>query len=162
MVLGFVSIVASICVLVLPGVALVTLLFLLSFSMLFVGLSKLARGVSLAALSRRNRTIDMVTGLLGVAIGIIVFLFPILGIGTLIFLLAFGTMFYGIASVVIGGSAHRLTKGLRVLAMISGVIAIILSLIVMTNPAVALLSLVFLLSVSFVMGGVESIVLAFE
>ena len=161
-VFGFVSFVASISVLILPGAALLTLLLLLSFSMLFVGLSKLARGVSLAALSRRHRAIDLITGLLGIAIGIIVFLLPVLGIGTLIFLLAFGTMFYGIASVIIGASAKRLTKGLRVLALVSGLLAIILSLIVMATPAVAILSLVFLLSVSFMVGGVESIVLAFE
>jgi uncharacterized membrane protein HdeD (DUF308 family) len=130
--------------------------------MLFVGLSKLARGVSLAALTRSHRAIDLLTGLLGIVIGVIVLLFPVLGIGTLIFLLAFGTMFYGIASVIIGASGNQLTKGVRALALISGVIAIILSLIVMTNPAIAILSLVFLLSVSFMMGGVESIVLAFE
>lgn len=159
---GLIAIVASIFVLGLPGIALLTLLFLLSFSMLFLGLSRLARGISLNALSKSSRAMDIVAGLLGIVIGIIVLLFPLLGIGTLIFMLAFATMIYGIASVVTGASASQLTKGLRALVFVSGLLAIILSFIVLARPAIALLSLVFLLSVSFMVGGIESIVLAFE
>ncbi len=159
---GLIAIVASIFVLALPGIALITLLFLLSFSMLFLGLSRLARGISLSALSRRTRALDIVAGLLGIVIGIIVFLFPLLGIGTLIFMLAFATMIYGIASVVTGASASQLKSGLRALTLVSGFLAIIFSFIVLARPAIALLTLVFLLSVSFMAGGIESIVLAFE
>jgi uncharacterized membrane protein HdeD (DUF308 family) len=159
---GFVAIAASIFVLAVPGIALVTLVFLLSFSLLFVGLSRIARGISLSELSRGHRVLDVVAGLLGIAIGIVVFLFPLLGVGTLVFMLAFGTMIYGIASVAIGASVTRLAKGLRALVMLSGLLAMVLSLIVLLKPAVAILTLIFLLSVSFMINGIESIVLAFE
>ena len=159
---GLVAIAASIFVLAVPGIALLTLVFLLSFSLLFVGLSRLARGISLKVLSRGHRVLDVLAGLLGIAIGIIVFLFPLLGISTLIFLLAFGTMIYGIVSVVIGASLSRLTRGVRALALLAGILAIILSVTVLVSPAVAILTLVFLLSVSFMVNGIESIVLAFE
>jgi len=159
---GLVAIVASIFVLALPGIALLTLVFLLSFSLLFVGLSRIARGVSLKALSKGHRVLDLLVGLLGIAIGIVVFLFPLLGIGTLIFILAFATMLIGISSVAIGASVSQLTRGVRALDLISGFLAIVLSLIVLVNPAAAILSLVFLLSVSFMISGIESIVLAFE
>jgi len=160
LILGFLAIGVSLLVLVLPAVALLTLLFMLSFSILFLGLSKLARGISLTPLSKGHRVLDLATGLLSIAVGIIVSLFPMLGLGTLIFLLAFGEMFYGIASVAIGASDTRLTRALRALALISGILAITLSLIVMISPPVAILSLVFLLSVAFMIGGVESIVSA--
>lgn len=159
---GLVAIAASIFVLAVPGIALLTLVFLLSFSLLFVGLSRLARGISLSKLSRGHRVLDILAGLLGIAIGIIVFLFPLLGIGTLVFMLAFGTMIYGIVSVAIGASARGLTRGLRALVSLSGFLAMILSLIVLARPAVAILTLIFLLSVSFMINGIESIVLAFE
>jgi uncharacterized membrane protein HdeD (DUF308 family) len=159
---GLVAIAASIFVLAVPGIALLTLVFLLSFSLLFVGLSRLARGISLSKLSRGHRVLDILAGLLGIAIGIIVFLFPLLGIGTLVFMLAFGTMIYGIVSVAIGVSVTRLARGLRALVSLSGFLAMILSLIVLARPAVAILTLIFLLSVSFMISGVESIVLAFE
>ena len=159
---GLVAIAASIFVLAVPGIALLTLVFLLSFSLLSVGLSRLARGISLRVLNRGHRVLDVLAGLLGIAIGMIAFLFPVLGIGTLIFMLAFGTMIYGVASIAIGALVSRLTRGVRALVLLAGILAIILSGIVLVNPAVAILTLVFLLSVSFMVNGIESIVLAFE
>ena len=159
---GLGAIAASIFVLAAPGIALLTLVFLLSFSLLFVGLARIARGISLGALSRGHRVLDVLAGLLGIAIGIVVFLFPLLGIGTLVFMLAFGTMIYGLVSVAIGASLSRLTKGARALVVLTGILAIILSIIVLASPAVAILTLIFLLSVSFMVNGIESIVLAFE
>jgi uncharacterized membrane protein HdeD (DUF308 family) len=159
---GLLAIAASIFVLAVPGIALLTLVILLSVSLLFVGLSRLARGISLSKLSRGHRVLDILAGLLGIAIGIIVFLFPLLGIGTLVFMLAFGTMIYGIVSVAIGASASLMARGLRALVLLSGFLAITLSAIVLVRPAVAVLTLIFLLSVSFMINGIESIVLAFE
>jgi uncharacterized membrane protein HdeD (DUF308 family) len=159
---GFAAIAAAIFVLAIPGIALLTLVFLLSFSLLFVGLSRIARGISLKALSKGHRALDIIAGIVGIAIGIVVFLFPLLGVGTLIFMLAFATLLYGIASVAIGASVNRLTRSVRALGVISGFLAILLSLIVLVNPAAAVLTLVFLLSVSFMVSGIESIVLAFE
>jgi uncharacterized membrane protein HdeD (DUF308 family) len=162
LIFGLLAIAASIIVLAVPGIALLTLVFLLSFSSLFVGLSRLARGISLKVLSRSHRALDVVAGLLGIAIGIVVFIFPSLGIGTLVFMLAFGTMVYGIVSVAIGVRVSQLTKGVRALVLLTGVLAIILSVVVLVNPAAAMLTLVLLLSVSFMVNGIESIVLAFE
>jgi uncharacterized membrane protein HdeD (DUF308 family) len=159
---GLVAIAASIFVLAVPGIALLTLVFLLSFSLVSVGLSRLARGISLRSLSKGHRVLDILAGLLGIAIGMIVFLFPLLGIGTLVFMLAFGTMIYGIVSVAIGASVSRLTRGVRVLVVLTGILATVLSVIVFVSPAAAILTLVFLLSVSFMVNGIESIVLAFE
>lgn len=159
---GLVAIAASIFVLAVPGIALLTLTFLLSFSLLFIGLSRLARGISLSALGRGQRALDIIAGLIGIAIGIIVFIFPSLGLGTLVFMLAFGTMIYGIVSVAFGASAGRLTRGVRALVLLSGFLAMILSVIVLVRPAVAILTLIFLLSVSFMVNGIESIVLAFD
>ena len=119
-------------------------------------------GISLSKLSRGHRVLDVLAGLLGIAIGIIVFIFPSLGVGTLVFMLAFGTMIYGIVSVAIGASVSRLARGLRALVLLSGFLAMILSVIVLVRPAVAVLTLIFLLSVSFMINGIESIVLAFE
>jgi uncharacterized membrane protein HdeD (DUF308 family) len=159
---GLVAIAASIFVLAVPGIALLTLVFMLSFSLEFVGLSRVARGISLKALSRGHRVLDVIVGLLGIALGMVVFLFPLLGVGSLIFTLAFATMLYGISSVAIGASVSRLARGVRALVLLTGVLAIILSVVVLVNPAAAVLTLVFLLSVSFMVNGIESIVLAFE
>jgi len=159
---GLVAIAASIFVLAVPGIALLTLVFMLSFSLEFVGLSRVARGISLKALSRGHRVLDVIVGLLGIALGMVAFLFPLLGVGSLIFMLAFAAMLYGISSVAIGASVSQLARGVRALVLLTGVLAIILSVVVLVNPAAAILTLVFLLSVSFMVNGIESIVLAFE
>lgn len=159
---GLIAIATSIFVLAVPRIALLTLVFLLSVSLLFVGLSRIARGISLRPLSKGHRVLDILAGLLGIAIGMIVFLFPLLGIGTLVFMLAFGTMMYGIVSVAVGASVSRLTRGVRMLVVLAGILAIVLSGIVLVSAAVAILTLVFLLSVSLMVNGIESIVLAFE
>jgi uncharacterized membrane protein HdeD (DUF308 family) len=159
---GLVAIAASIFVLAAPGIGLLTLVFLLSFSLVFVGIARVARGISLKVLSKGHRALDVIIGLLGIAVGVVVLLYPALGVGTLIFMLAFATMLYGIASVAIGASVGGLKGGVRALILMSGFLAIILSLIVITRPAAAILTLVFLLSFSFMVDGIESIVLAFE
>ena len=159
---GLVAIAASFFVLAVPGIALLSLVIVLSVSLLFVGLSRIARGVSLHKLSRGHRALDLLVGLLGIALGMVVFLFPLLGFGTLVFMLAFGTMMYGIASVVIGASASPLSRGVRTLVLVTGVLAIVLSFTVLANPAAAALALTFILSFSFMINGIESIVLASE
>ena len=159
---GLVAIAASVFVLVAPGIALYTLVFLLSLSLLFLGLSRLARGVSLSVFSRGHRILNVVTGLLGIGLGMVVFLLPLLGIGTLVFILAVATLIYGITSVAIGASASRLARGLRALVLVSGFLAIVFSFIVLSSPGIAILSLMFFLSVSFMVSGIESIVLAYE
>ena len=159
---GFVAIAASIFVLALPEIALLTLVFVLSFSLLFVGLSRIARGISLKALTKGHRVLDITVGLLGIVIGIVVVLLSLFGVGTLMLMLAFATLFYGISSVAIGAAISKITRGVRALVLASGFLAIVLSLIVLVNPAAAILTLAFLLSVSFMGGGIESIVLAFE
>jgi uncharacterized membrane protein HdeD (DUF308 family) len=161
-IVGILAIVASIYVLVAPGIGLLTAVFLLSFSLLFVGVARVARGISLKALGRGYRALNVIVGLLGIAIGIVVLLFPLLGVGTLIFLLAFAAMLYGIASLVIGVSDVPFTRGVRALVLISAFLSIILSIIVLASPAAAALTLVFLLSISFMVTGIESIVIAFE
>jgi len=56
----------------------------------------------------------------------------------------------------------RLSRGVRALVLLSGILAILFSVIVLVNPVIAVLTLVFLLSVSVMVNGIESIVIAFE
>ena len=159
---GVVAISASMFALTLAGLAFRILVLLLSLALLFVGLSRLARGISLSPLNRGHRVLDISGGLLGIAIGMIAFLFPLIGLGTLVFMLALGVMIYGIVGVVIGASANRLTNGVRVFVLLAGILTVIFSAIVMVGPAAVLLTLLFLLSLPSIINGIESIVLAFE
>jgi uncharacterized membrane protein HdeD (DUF308 family) len=163
-VVGLIAIAASIFVLASPGLGLVTLLFILSFSLIFLGIARIAGSVDAKLWSKSHRALHAVAGVLALILGFVVLAFPVLGFGTLIFLLAFAMLIYGIASLLIGGSmaAGLLPKWERALLVIVGVLSVIFALIVIGFPAIALVTLVVMLSVSFLLNGVESIISGIE
>ncbi len=157
---GWIAIVASVVVLAWPGLAIFTLLFLLSFALLFLGVARIAHSFAAKLWSKGHRALHAVAGVLALILGVLVLAFPGLGIATLVFLLAFALLAYGIVSLVIGGSAVAglLSKFVRALLIIVGSLSIIFSLLVIVFPAVGLVSLVIMLSVSFLLNGIESII----
>lgn len=159
-VFGVIAIIASIFVLASPGVAIYTLVLLLSFALLMLGFARLARGFSHHLYSKHHRIVDVLLGVLGILLGLVVLAFPMLGVDTLVVLLAFAMLFYGIGSIVIGASIGEWAKWVKALLVIFGIVSLIFSFVVLARPAVGLLTLVLMLSVSFMVHGVESIVSA--
>lgn len=160
-VFGLIAIAASFFVLVSPGVAIYTLVLLLSFAMLILGGARLARGFSHSLFTKEHRIVDVIVGVLGIILGLIVLAFPVLGADTLVFLLAFATMIYGFGSIVIGAWVAPLAKWMRALLVILGLLAVAFSFIVLVKPAIGMLTLVYFLAISFLVHGIESIISAF-
>jgi uncharacterized membrane protein HdeD (DUF308 family) len=157
---GLIAIAASFFVLAEPGLGVLTLVFLLSLAMITLGVARLARAFSHAMFSKGHRILDAIVGILGIILGLFVLADPLLGASTLVFLLAFVTMIYGIGSIVIGAWVGRLGKWLRALLVIFGVIGIVFAFIVLGDPALGIFTLVILLAVSLFVNGIESIVSA--
>jgi uncharacterized membrane protein HdeD (DUF308 family) len=107
------------------------------------------------------RGLEVGAGLLSLMFAMSVFVFPALGVATLVFLLAVGLIFAGVRSVSVAGYG-RLSKSMRALGAITGVLAIVLAVSVMTFPGLALLSLITLLSFGLVFYGVGRISLAYS
>lgn len=162
--MGLIAIAASLVVLSFPGLAVFTLLFFLSFALIFLGVARIVHSVAAKLWSKGHRALHAIAGVLAVILGAIILAFPGLGVGTLVFLLAFGLLAYGIVSLVIGGSAVAglLSKWVRALLVIVGALSIIFSLIVLAFPAIGLVTLVVWLSVSFLLNGIESIISGIE
>jgi uncharacterized membrane protein HdeD (DUF308 family) len=141
-----------------------TLLFLLSVALIFLGVARIAHSFAAKLWSKGHRALHAVAGVLALILGGAVLVFPGLGVGTLVFLLAFGLLVYGIISLVIGGSAvaRLLSKWVRALLVITGALSVIFSLIVIVYPAIGILTLVVWLSVSFLLNGIESIISGVE
>ena len=157
---GLIAIGASIYVLGSPGVAIYTLVMLLSIAMIMIGVSRLARGFRNQLFSKAHRVIDVIAGVLGIIFGFAVISFPLMGAVTLIFLLAIATMVNGIGSIGIGGMGTMLPKWVRGFFVIAGLIAVVFAFIVFAAPAIGALTLVLILSLSLMVHGVESIVSA--
>jgi uncharacterized membrane protein HdeD (DUF308 family) len=163
-IVGLIAIVASVVVLASPGLAIFTLLFLLSFALFFLGVARIAHSFAAKLWSKGHRALHAVAGVLALILGALVLAFPGLGIGTLVFLLAFALLAYGIVSLVIGGSgvAGLLSKWVRALLIIVGSLSVVFSLLVIVFPAIGVLTLVAMLSVSFLLDGIESIFFGIE
>ena len=157
---GLIAIGASFYVLASPGFAVYTLVLLLSFAMIMIGVSRLARGLSHSLFSKAHRVIDVIAGVLGIILGFAVISFPLMGALTLIFLLAIATMVNGIGSIVIGAVATRLQKWVRVFLVAAGLLVVVFSFIVFATPAIGAITLIVILSVSLMVHGIESIVSA--
>lgn len=163
-IVGFLAIAASVVVLSFPDLAVSTLLFLLSFALLFLGIARITHSVAARFWSKGHRALHAVAGVLALILGALVIAFPGLGVGTLVFLLAFGLLAYGTVSLVIGGSvvARLLPKWVRALLVIVGALSVMFSVIVLVYPGIGLVTLVVWLSISFLLNGIESVVSGVE
>jgi len=158
-IVGLIAIAASVVALTLPGLSVITLLFLLSFGLFFLGIARVVHSVKAKWWSRGLRALYAVAGVLALILGAVVLAFPPLGIATLVFLLALALLAYGIVSLVVGGSAAAslVSKSKRALLVIVGALSVIFSLIVLVFPGIGLVTLVVWLSISFLLNGIESI-----
>jgi uncharacterized membrane protein HdeD (DUF308 family) len=163
-IVGFIAIAAAVIVLASPGLAAITLLFILSFALLVLGIARIAHSIDAKMWSKGHRALHAVAGVVAVILGVLVLIFPAIGVGSLVFLLAFALLTYGIISMVIGGSAVAglMSKWTRALLVIVGALSVLFSFIVIVFPALAVLTLIVMLSVSFLLNGVESIVSGIE
>lgn len=162
--MGLIAIAASLLVLSFPGLAVFTLLFILSFALIFLGVARIAHSVGARLWSKGHRALYAVAGVLALILGAIILVFPGLGVATLVFLLGFGLLAYGIVSLAIGGSAVAglLSKWVRALLVIVGALSVIFSAIVLVFPAIGLVTLAVWLSVAFLLNGIESMISGLE
>jgi uncharacterized membrane protein HdeD (DUF308 family) len=157
---GFIAIAASVVVLTFPGFSLITLLFLLSFTLFFLGIARIVYSVQAKLWSKGLRALYAVAGVLALILGAVVLAFPVFGVATLVFLLALALLAYGIVSLVVGGSAAAslVSKWRRALLIIVGALSVIFSLTVLLIPGIGVVTLVVWFSVSFLLNGIESII----
>ncbi|HVP15997.1 MAG TPA: DUF308 domain-containing protein [candidate division Zixibacteria bacterium] len=107
------------------------------------------------------RALEILTGLLAIVMGVLVLVYPDWAMSTLIALLSIGLFFVGIRSISLVGYGS-LSRGLRALSVISGIIDLILAVVVLVVPGYGLLTLLILVSVGLLMYGFGRIFLASE
>jgi len=103
--------------------------------------------------------LEVVTGLLAIVLGVLVFAFPGWGVGTLIVLLSIGLFLVGIRSISLIGYGS-LSRILRLLSAISGVISLILAALVALLPGYGELALLMLVSFGLIAHGFGRIFIA--
>ncbi len=106
------------------------------------------------------RAAEIVLGLVSLFAGALVIAYPGLGFFTLEVILAVGLIFLGSRDVVLGAVGTFLPKWLRATDIVFGVLAFILSVIVIASPGVAATTLVIFLYFALFVRGVAAISMA--
>ena len=103
------------------------------------------------------RTAEVILGLASLLAGIYVLAYPLVAVFTLIVLLAVGLIFLGARDIVLGAMGKFLPSWLRAANIVLGVLAFILSVVVINEPGFAVRTLILLLYVVLFVRGVAGI-----
>jgi uncharacterized membrane protein HdeD (DUF308 family) len=110
--------------------------------------------------SGRIRALEILTGLLTIVFGILVFAFPGWGVTTLVFLLSAGLFFIGFRSIALIG-LKDVSKGIKVLNAVTGIISLVLAGLVVVFPGFGIVTLLSFVSLALVVHGVGRMFLAY-
>ena len=156
-VLGLVSLVAGIWVLAYPGLAVLSLILLLSIGLIFLGWRDVVVGVMGKFLPTWLRAADIVFGVLAFVLSLVVIFSPSVAVTTLVVLLYFALFVRGVAALSMAGAAKMLAPRLRAASAAVGVLSIVLALVFLAFPGLAIGTLIFLLSIGLLFVGIEAI-----
>ena len=158
-IVGIIAIALSIAVIINPGFGIEILVFLLSLTLLVVGIERVSIGfLPYIKRSASTRISNIVLGALTIRLAIVVIAFPIFAIGFLVTLLGIGLLFIGIARIVHGIFNKQTSKWSRIFLVAVGILSIGISFMVFINPVAGIFILTFMLAVNLLIIGVESIV----
>lgn len=101
-VIGILAVIIAAVVLLYPGLATVTLVFLLAVALLIYGVGRIAVGGVAGNLSGWLRALLIVMGILMMVFAVLVIIFPAIGIVTLAIFVSLGFLFLGIDSLATG------------------------------------------------------------
>lgn len=156
--LGAISIILSIIVLTFPGVAVYSVIVLLSIALLMVGIERIAIGVAAPLVSKLSRLANIGLGVLAIIFAGIVISFPVHTTVFLIFFGAYALLFNGIARIVQGAGNKNISGWYRGFLIGVGVLSIAISSLVIAHPisfGVPLLAAI--ISIATLITGIEMI-----
>jgi uncharacterized membrane protein HdeD (DUF308 family) len=160
-VLGGIAIALSLAVIVNPGVGIATLTFLLSITLLVVGIERLVTGITiLSKHSKSSRFGNIALGALAALLGITVLAFPLFTTGVLVTLLALGLLFTGIARIIHGISDKNISKWSKGFLVGVGILSLAVSFMVFASPTLGVFLLTLVLGINLLIIGIQSVAYA--
>jgi uncharacterized membrane protein HdeD (DUF308 family) len=157
--LGAISIILSIVILTYPGIAIYTIILMLSIASLIIGIERIATGIS-PLLSRSSRIVNIGLGALAIAVALAVISFPVFTAGFLVTLVAISLLFVGIARIVQGARIKDAPGWSRGFMVGVGMLSIAVSLLVIAHPiSFGVVLLGFVISIALLINGIQMIAL---
>jgi uncharacterized membrane protein HdeD (DUF308 family) len=155
---GLIAVLLSVTVLIYPGLAVLTLVLILSLALLVLGIARISKGIFEKYLSDGFRAFNIIMGSLVLILGITVVVFPGFGSSLLITLLSIGLLFSGIGRLIIGGFVKVLPSWIRSLLVIVGLLTVVFSIAVLLFPNLGFITLAYLVAISLLINGIARII----
>ncbi len=159
-ILGFVAIGVGITMLVYPELGLATLVWLVFFVLIIVGIQMLALGIAAADLSGGMRALNVILGIGAIILAFVAVYYPGLTIAFQIILFAVGLLLMGAGAAVFGGAAN-LPKSSRALGIILAILTVVFAILVLAFPGLGAATLIVLLSFGFILAGINAVYVGF-
>jgi uncharacterized membrane protein HdeD (DUF308 family) len=156
-VLGGIAIALSLAIISSPSVGIATITFLLSITLLVVGIERLVTGFTPSEQSKSSRFGNIGLGALAALLGIAVVAFPLFTTGVLVSLLALGLLFIGIARIIHGISDKNISKWSKGFLVGVGILSLAVSFTVIAYPAFGVSLLTLVLGINLLIIGIQSV-----
>ncbi len=158
LILGIIAIGLSLYVILNPPLALSYVITLLSITLIVIGIERIVHGLSSDELSKSSKMGNIILGILGIGFGIFVSVYPVFTTSLLLIIMAVGLLLVGIARVITGIYAKESSKWLKILLIISGSIAVAVSILVFAYPSLGVVLLALIVSISLLIIGIDSVI----
>jgi len=103
------------------------------------------------------RALDVIAGTIAIVLSVIVIIFPLVAIETLILILVTSLLILGISRVIFYIAAEHLSKGLRALGILVGLLSIVLATLSIVYPGLGAVTLIYYLAFALMFNGIASI-----
>ncbi|MBV9277419.1 MAG: HdeD family acid-resistance protein [Candidatus Eremiobacteraeota bacterium] len=140
-----------------PGVTLLVLAIMLGAYALVDGIFALVAAFSHAGPSHRGWLIF--EGVLGIALGILIWLFPLYSAALLVYFIAFWAIATGVVEIIAGIRLRKMVAN-EVLYILAGIASIVFGALVLRNPAAGAVAVIWLIASYAIIFGVLQIALS--
>jgi uncharacterized membrane protein HdeD (DUF308 family) len=157
---GIFMVIFGIIALVSPGIALLTLIWVFGFYAILDGIAAIVIGIR--ARGEPHRVWMIVQGVVSVLAGVIALIWPGITALALLFVIAFWAIMLGIGEI--GGAFASRRRGSKdwVWTVAAGILNVVFGVLLLIWPASGILTLVWLVGIFTLVGGVALLLLAFR
>ena len=151
--IGIVTIIVGAWILLDPGLIEATLVFSVAIGLIFIGLARVFKGVSVKTLTTQSRAMKTISGVAAIVLAVLAIVFPALTVTFLLTLLTFAIMLVGLSRMIVGYSEKGLPSWMRMLYIAGGGVAFLFGFFASIFSGLGLFTLRLMLSgVFFILG----------
>ncbi|TDW26051.1 uncharacterized membrane protein HdeD (DUF308 family) [Breznakia blatticola] len=161
LVLGIFCIIGSIAAITNPGVTLITLVVVIAAVAFVRGIEAIILYFDIKSYGDFKPVMMLVVGILEIVLGVLFLSDIASGVATLGVMVAFWLIFDSIFRLTNAGYYKNVMPGMYVLMIILNIISLVVGVMLLFEPLVSAMTIPVLLSVSFAVFGIQSIVIAF-